>query len=48
MKSQIMRTANKLCELLERCGDENFVDEVIFRVSCNDPFDEEQIEEVEA
>lgn len=43
MKNLIVKTANRLCELLSLCDDDSFVDEVIMRVSCNDPFDEDYI-----
>lgn len=48
MKAKIMRLANELCSLLDCCSDDEFVDDVIARVSCNDPFDDEQIEAEEA
>lgn len=43
MKSEIMKLANQLCEALDNCSDGEFVDDVIYRVSCNDPFDESEI-----
>ena len=47
MKAEIMKLTNRLLMLLECCGDEELADEVCARVSSNDPFDEEEIEEVE-
>lgn len=44
MKREIARLANKLCELLELCDDEVFVDMVCSAVSCNDPIDLDEIE----
>lgn len=38
-KLEIMMVVNSLIDMLECCGDGNFVDEVCMRVSCNDPFD---------
>lgn len=46
MKSEIKRLTNRLLLLLEICGDEELADEVCANVSCNTPFDEEEIEEV--
>lgn len=45
MKREIARLANRLCELLELCDDENFVDIVRCTVSCNDPIDLDKIED---
>ena len=47
MKADIMRLANELCEALEFCDDGDFVDDVIYRVSCNEPFDESEIYKAE-
>lgn len=46
MKSEIIRIANRLCELLEMCDDEEFIDMVcssVFSNSyiCIDEYDEE-------
>lgn len=35
---QIMNLANMLMDALENCGDWEFVDEVLARVSSNEPF----------
>ena len=43
MKAEIMRLANQLCEALDYCSDGEFVDEVLYRVGCNEPFDEGEI-----
>lgn len=45
MKREIARLANRLCELLGLCDDENFVDMVCSAVACNDPIDIDEIEE---
>ena len=37
-KLKIMNLANMLMYELENCSDWEFVDEVLARVSCNDPF----------
>ena len=37
-KLQIMNLANMLMDALENCGDWEFVDEVLARVSSNEPF----------
>lgn len=47
MKAEIMKLTNRLLMLLEICNDEELADEVCARVSSMDPFDEEEIEEVE-
>lgn len=44
MKAEIMRTANALCEMLESCGDEDFVDKVLGCVVCNERFEDEEID----
>lgn len=44
MKKSIMILANKLIELLDRCIDDEFVDEVCFRISGCDPFYDEELE----
>lgn len=46
MKSEIIRLANRLCELLEMCDDEEFVDMVCCAVSnnsyiCADEYEDE-------
>lgn len=41
MKSEIIRLVNRLCELLEQCDDEEFVDMVCCAVSSNSPIDED-------
>ena len=43
MKSKIMSLVNELCSLLDICEDADFVDDVIARVSSNDPFDPDSI-----
>lgn len=48
MKANIMRVANRLCEMLELCGDEDFVDKVLTNVACNECFDDDDIEAAEA
>lgn len=45
MKSEIIRLANRLCELLDQCNDEEFVDMVCCAVSSNSPIDEDDYTE---
>lgn len=45
MKREIARLANRLCELLELCDDEDFIDMVCCAVSCNDPINLDEIED---
>ena len=47
MKREIARLANRLCELLDLCDDEDFVDRVCSAVCCNDPIDIEEIQDDE-
>lgn len=47
MKAKIMRMTNDLLAALERCWDENLTDQVCAAVSCNAPFDEDEIAEAE-
>lgn len=47
MKAKMMRLANELCSLLDRCCDDDFVDDVIERVANNFPFDEDEISAAE-
>lgn len=44
MKREIIRLANQLCELLEQCNDEEFVDMVCCAVSSNSYIDEDDLE----
>lgn len=44
MKKSIMLLTNKLIELLDRCIDGEFVDEVCSRISSCDPFYDEGLE----
>lgn len=46
MKREIIRLANHLCELLELCDDEEFVDMVCCAVSSNSRIDEDDELEV--
>lgn len=45
--SEAMKMVNALCAALENCEDDDFVDRVTVAVSCNIPFDEEDIAEQE-
>ena len=45
MKNEIIRLANRLCELLELCDDEAFVDMVCCALSCNSPIDSEEYDD---
>lgn len=47
VKREIARLANRLCELLDLCDDEDFVDRVCSAVCCNDPIDIEEIQDDE-
>lgn len=47
MKVEIVRLANRLCELLDLCNDADFVDMVCSAVVYNNPIDVEEIEEDE-
>ena len=47
MKHEIVRLANRLCELLDLCDDADFIDMVCSAVACNDPIDIEEIGEDE-
>nr|DAG30822.1 MAG TPA: hypothetical protein [Caudoviricetes sp.] len=47
MKVEIVRLANRLCELLDLCNDADFVDMVCSAVACNDPIDIDEIKEDE-
>lgn len=47
-KSTVMYAANRLLELLKRCCDEDFVDEVTTRILSGEPFYDDEIEEAEA
>lgn len=42
MKSEIIRLANRLCELLDLCDDEEFVEMVCCSVSSNSYIDPEE------
>jgi hypothetical protein len=44
MKARVMSKTNELLRLLNACQDETLVDDVCARVSCNDPFDDDEIE----
>ena len=46
MKLTMMMLANKLCGLLERCDDGDFVDRVVDAVACNLPFSEDELLEM--
>ena len=47
MKAKIMRMTNDLLSALESCCDEDLTDRVCAAVSCNEPFDEDEIAEAE-
>ena len=42
MKSEIIRLANRLCDLLEMCDDEEFVDMVCSSVCSNSRIEEDE------
>lgn len=44
---EIMRMTNALLAALESCWDEELTDKVVAAVSCNVPFDEDEIAEAE-
>lgn len=46
-KAEIMRMTNALLAALESCWDEDLTDSVCAAVSCNAPFDEDEIAEAE-
>lgn len=48
LKAAIMRAANRLCDMIEFCGDESFADKVVSYVAWNERFDDEEIEAAEA
>ena len=43
MKSEIIRIANRLCELLEMCEDEEFVNMVCNSVCSNSRIEEDEL-----
>lgn len=45
MKHEIIRLANQLCELLELCNDEEFVDMICCSVASNSYIDVEEYED---
>lgn len=47
MKREIIRLANRLCDLLEMCDDEEFVDMVCSSVCSNSRIDEDEYEKDE-
>lgn len=47
VKREIVRLANRLCELLDLCDDGDFVDRVCSAVCCNDPIEIEEIQDDE-
>lgn len=47
MKASIMRMTNALLMALENCWDEELTERVCAAVSCNEPFDEDEIVEAE-
>ena len=47
MKAKIMRMTNELLAALENCWDEDLTEKVCAAVSCNVPFDEDEIAEAE-
>ena len=47
MKSEIVRLANRLCELLELCNDEEFVDMVCSSICSNSRIDIDEYEDGE-
>ena len=46
MKIEIVRLANRLCELLELCDDADFVDMVCSAIACNNPIDIEKMKTI--
>ena len=43
MRGTIMAKTNELLRLLNVCRDEELADEVCARVSCNEPFDDDDV-----
>lgn len=45
MKNEIIQLANRLCELLEQCDDEEFVDMVCCSVASNSRIEDSEHDE---